>query len=120
MDVQQTQEMFLAIVRGLQEAVPEGREGEFQVSAEGQDQKVRVFQLVPEEKSRAAFDAAMALTPDEAFACVNQVHNRAGIRKSLHPVAMTFFANPLWKPLFDKAAGSDAARAKKAGGSPGT
>lgn len=115
---QDTQEKFIQIMQALQTAIPEGSEAQYSASGakEGEDYKEKLLQLVPLDLRQSAFDEAMALSDNDAFACVNKVHQRSGIREPLHSIAMSFFSNSFWTPLFGKAANSETAKAKRAGG----
>lgn len=72
--------------------------------------------LVPEALQKEAFEAAMGLSEDEAFLCVNRLDQRNGIRQDFHDSFMTFFGHPLWTPLFAKAKPAAARKAAQKSG----
>jgi hypothetical protein len=117
MTLEETKGLFDKIAQTLQEKIPEGEEDKFAVAGAAADDPGRdkLFGLVPEALRAQAFTEAMALSDDEAYACVNRVSQRASLRSSMNVPTIAYFSHPYWKELFVKASQSPAAKAKKAG-----
>jgi hypothetical protein len=115
MALEETKALFDKIAHTLQENIPEGEEAKFTASGAGDQDREKLFGLIPEPLRTQAFSEAMALSDNDAYACVNRTAVRAGLRPAMSMVTIAYFSNPFWKDLFIKAAQSETARAKKGG-----
>ncbi len=116
MGADETRALFDQIAKTLEAKIPEGQEAEYATPVGEDASRDKIFALVPEELRQRAFTEAMALSDDDAYACVRRVAQRAGLRKDMDKPCFAYFSHPFWRDLFIKANQSDAFKKAKSGG----